>query len=120
MTEQEPRIAAREFWIVPNNDTVWIKSDYNPEHYTHQDYFKKENPIHTIEYSAYEALQKRCEEFERERNNFSSAKLSRDIYCAQIEKEMSREIRDLNGENASLKQRIAELEAELGKYRGDG
>lgn len=47
----------REFWIVPDNDTVWIKSDFDPDKYSDQDYFKKENPIHVIEKSAYDALQ---------------------------------------------------------------
>jgi hypothetical protein len=44
-------------------------------------------PLEVIEHSAYLVLQK-------EHGALKSAKLSRDIYCDQIEKEMGRELRD--------------------------
>ena len=63
----------REFWIVPENDTMWIQDalKYNPDHFADQDYFKKENPIHVIEYSAYEQLKKENEKLYAARKEFS-------------------------------------------------
>ena|SRR3990167_4021905 len=53
----------RKFWIVPENDTMWIQDDvkYNPEHFADNDSFKRENPIHVVEIEALKESQKQCE-----------------------------------------------------------
>lgn len=58
----------------------WIHGHYAYESPT----YETDGHIHVIEYSAFAAMR--------------AAKMSRDIYCDQIEKEMSREIRDLRKE----------------------
>lgn len=101
MSDQKPKI----WWCIKRpGDLVRLACDTQEEA---QKYWEGFNPITpVIEKSAYDTVVK-------ERAALRSAKLLKDIYCDQIEKETRREIRDLTAERDSLSSRVLELEKEL-------